>query len=91
MGDAALDSRASEPGDGGAAVVVAAGAALREGHPAEFGGPDHQSIFKQAARFQIIQADRHRLSVAAAIGGSSLEIFAWLSQLLVGPPAPLQT
>src|SRR5437867_6886276 len=30
------------------------------------------------------------LSVAAHMGGSSLAMLAWLSQLLVGPPAPLQ-
>src|SRR5262249_23493316 len=30
------------------------------------------------------------LSVALAIGGSSLGMSAWLSQLPVGPPAPLQ-
>src|SRR5437879_5126490 len=39
VGRAGLNTRAGEPGDKCAAVMVAAGAALAEGHAAKFGGP----------------------------------------------------
>jgi hypothetical protein len=56
VGHAAADARAGEPGDGGSAVVVAAGAALGEGHAAEFGAPNDAGFLEQAARFEIGEA-----------------------------------
>src|SRR5207237_1320564 len=48
-----LETRASHPGYKCAAVVIAANAALAEGHAAEFGCPNQQSILKQTAGLQI--------------------------------------
>src|SRR5881397_3430530 len=55
VGSAALDARARQPRNGGAAVVIAAGAALAEGHASKLGGPDHQRVLEQAARLEILQ------------------------------------
>ena len=52
---AALDAGAGQPGHEGAAVVVAAGAALGERHSAELGRPDHQRVVEEAARLQVAE------------------------------------
>src|SRR5215210_5310018 len=52
---AALDARAGEPGDEGAAVVVAAGGALAEGLSAELGAVDEQRVVEQAAALEVAQ------------------------------------
>ena len=49
--DSALDAAAAEPVGEDIRVVVAAFAALRAGHAAEFGGPQDDRVVEQAALF----------------------------------------
>ena len=71
--------------------MVAAGGALRERHAAEFRRPDHQRVLKQAPRFRSCKQRGDRPIDLRAMEGNSLWMSAWLSQLFVGPPMPLQT
>ena len=83
-GDAALDARAGEPGDESAAVVVAAR------RPCVNGMRPNSVVQTTSVSSNIPRALRSfssaatGLSVASAMGGSSLAMLAWLSQLLVG-------
>ena len=52
---AALDACACHPDRHRARVMIAAYAVLGEGHPAEFGVPEHQSGIQQTKRLQICQ------------------------------------
>src|SRR5688572_29341538 len=52
---AALDAGAGEPGDEGAAVVIAAGGALAEGVASELGAVDEQRVVEHAARLEVAQ------------------------------------
>ncbi len=52
---AALDPGPGKPGDGRAAVVVAACGALAERLPAELGTPDHQRVLEQAAGLEVVE------------------------------------
>ena len=49
MSRSGFDSRAGQPGDKGAAIVVAAQASLGKRRAAELGGPDQQRILQQSA------------------------------------------
>src|SRR5439155_22335521 len=53
MADAALDAGAGQPRDKSAAVMVAAGGALRKRHAPKLGRPDDQGVLEQAAFFQV--------------------------------------
>ena len=55
VSDSAFDSRAGQPGDGGAAVVVAAGGTLGKWHAAEFGVPENECVFEQAPCLQVVK------------------------------------
>src|SRR6266404_9184983 len=55
VADAALDAGAGQPGNKRAAVMVTAGGALRERHPAELGRPDDQRVVEQAALLQVAE------------------------------------
>ena len=86
VGDARLDAGAGQPGDERAAVVVAAGGALAEGHAAELGGPDRRACRRTGrGPSRSLSSAGDGLSVARAMGGSSLAMLVWLSQLSVGP------
>ena len=48
-----FDAGTAEPGDEGPPVMIAAFAPLGKGSASEFGGPDDEGIFQQAAGFEI--------------------------------------
>ncbi len=60
VGGTGLHSCAGEPGDEGAAVVIAAGFALGEGHAAELGGPDDEGVFEHAELLEILKESGDR-------------------------------
>jgi len=55
MANSAFDACTPEPAHEGAAVVIAAERALREGRAAELGGPDDERVLGEAALAQILE------------------------------------
>src|SRR5262245_6243964 len=58
VADAALDPAAAQPVSETVGVVVAALASLARRHPAEFGGPEDDGVFKEPALFEVLDESR---------------------------------
>ena len=61
------------------------GRSLGERHPAELGRPDDQRVVEQAAGLEVLRRPAIGWSTVRAIGGSSVGMSAWLSQLFARP------
>jgi len=61
VGSTGFDACAGEPGDEGAAVVIAPGFSLGEGHAAELGSPDDECVLEHAELFEVPNETGNRL------------------------------